>query len=186
MTALAAGSAPSPRTIVADLHALPSTAKRVDELELAGLRPGRDTLTTARKLYGGGRSEPDDSSAITWRDPCRGQSLHVEAGDAGVIQFITVQAEDHSGDCRGSAAPRAHAGSWRTGRGLALGDAKTRVIDLYGAPNSGGPSTDNHQELDMLYYAFDWAGSDVPQVMEVYSDRATGRVAEITLSGPSL
>jgi hypothetical protein len=38
----------------------------------------------------------------------------------------------------------------------------------------------------MLYYAFDWAGADVPQVMEVYCDTTTGRVVEITLSAPSL
>ncbi|HEV2101325.1 MAG TPA: hypothetical protein VGR58_00970 [Candidatus Acidoferrum sp.] len=42
----------------------------------------------------------------------------------------------------------------------------------------------------MWYYAFDWAGADVPQVMEVLCTRETdgkpGRVVEITLAGPSL
>jgi hypothetical protein len=42
------------------------------------------------------------------------------------------------------------------------------------------------RELDLLYYAFDWAGTRVPQVMEVYCDHATGRVVEITLAFPSL
>jgi hypothetical protein len=37
-----------------------------------------------------------------------------------------------------------------------------------------------------MFYAFDWAGSDVPQVMEVLCERATGRVVEITLAFPSL
>jgi hypothetical protein len=42
----------------------------------------------------------------------------------------------------------------------------------------------------LWYYAFDWAGADVPQVMEVLctreADGKPGRVVEITLAGPSL
>jgi len=42
----------------------------------------------------------------------------------------------------------------------------------------------------LLYYAFDWAGSDVPQVMEVLCtvehDGKPGRVIEITLAASSL
>jgi len=42
----------------------------------------------------------------------------------------------------------------------------------------------------LLYYAFDWAGPDVPQVMEVVctapKDGSSGRVAEITLAAGSL
>jgi hypothetical protein len=42
----------------------------------------------------------------------------------------------------------------------------------------------------LLYYAFDWAGADVPQVMEVVctleEDGKPGRVVEITLAAPSL
>jgi hypothetical protein len=37
-----------------------------------------------------------------------------------------------------------------------------------------------------MSYQFDWAGSDVPQVMEVLCARDTGRVVEITLAFPSL
>jgi hypothetical protein len=41
-----------------------------------------------------------------------------------------------------------------------------------------------------MYYAFDWAGPDVPQVMEVLcskeKDGQSGRVLEITLAAPSL
>jgi hypothetical protein len=37
-----------------------------------------------------------------------------------------------------------------------------------------------------MYYAFDWAGSSVPQVMEVFCARDSGRVMEITLAYPSL
>jgi hypothetical protein len=41
-------------------------------------------------------------------------------------------------------------------------------------------------ELEYLYYSFDWAGQGVPQVMEIYCARDTGRVLEITLAFPSL
>jgi len=184
---LAAGTMQAQLTTPRTFRAFPPVVKRANELELAGLRPGRDTLTMAGKLYGtGGRAEPDDRNSMTWREPCRSQSLHVEADDAGMVQFITVQADEHPGNCSEPAGSRAHANPWRTGHGLALGDSKARVVDLYGPPNSGGPSTGDHRELDMLYYAFDWAGADVPQVMEVYCDTATGRVVEITLSAPSL
>jgi hypothetical protein len=37
-----------------------------------------------------------------------------------------------------------------------------------------------------MFYMFDWAGSDVPQVMEVSCDKETGRVVEIMLAFPSL
>ena len=75
---------------------------------------------------------------------------------------------------------------WQTSRGLRLGDTKERVLELYGSPNSTSPSVRGQQELELLFYAFDWAGSNVPQVMEVTCDRASGRVIEITLAFPSL
>jgi hypothetical protein len=61
---------------------------------------------------------------------------------------------------------------------------------LYGQPGSRGPSTKDGQQLELLYYAFDWAGPDVPQVMAVLctpgSNAKPGRVVEITLMAPSL
>jgi hypothetical protein len=41
-------------------------------------------------------------------------------------------------------------------------------------------------DLDRMNYQFSWAGSDVPQVMELLCARDTGRVVEITLAFPSL
>jgi len=71
-----------------------------------------------------------------------------------------------------------------------LQDACSRVTDIYGKPDSRSPSTRGGQQLELLYYAFDWAGPDVPQVMEVLctpqKDGMPGRVVEITLAGPSL
>jgi hypothetical protein len=41
-------------------------------------------------------------------------------------------------------------------------------------------------KLELYLYTFDWAGPDVPQVMEVSCDAATQTVAEITLAAASL
>jgi hypothetical protein len=76
--------------------------------------------------------------------------------------------------------------NWVTGQGLHIGDSQDQIVGLYGEPNSSGPATKNGQELALMYYQFDWAGSDVPQVMEVLCARDTGRVVEITLAYPSL
>jgi hypothetical protein len=76
--------------------------------------------------------------------------------------------------------------NWVTGLGLRIGDSQDQIVALYGEPNSSGPATKNGKELALMYYQFDWAGSDVPQVMEVLCARDTGRVVEITLAYPSL
>ena len=64
------------------------------------------------------------------------------------------------------------------------------MIALYGQPGTRGPSTKGGQQLELFYYAFDWAGPDVPQVMTVLctpaKDGKPGRVVEITLAAPSL
>ena len=69
-------------------------------------------------------------------------------------------------------------------------DACPRVIALYGEPNWRGPSTKDGRELELLFYPFDWAGPDVPQVMEVLCTPAkegkSGRVVEIMLAAASL
>ncbi len=61
--------------------------------------------------------------------------------------------------------------NWLSGLGLRLGDSQDRVIGLYGEPNSSGPAAKNGQDLDLMFYQFDWAGSEVPQVMEVLCAR---------------
>jgi hypothetical protein len=71
-----------------------------------------------------------------------------------------------------------------------LNDLASRVVHIYGEPDSRSPSTKDGQRLELLYYAFDWAGADVPQVMEVLctveKDGVPGRVVEITLAASSL
>lgn len=165
-----------------------ATPKRANELALARLRPGRDTLATAKSLYGEKRRSisPDDANVWTWQDECRKRSLRLEADGQGIIQVLTVAEGESQGDCRAHAGEPGAASFWRTGKGLTLSDPLAKVVDIYGPPNSVSPSLRGSRELELLFYAFDWAGVDVPQVMEVTCDRASGRVVEITLSSPSL
>jgi hypothetical protein len=166
----------------------PTPKKPGNELMLAGLRPGRDTLDAAKKMYGAEFRvmESDDAEAWTWNDTCHHRALRVEGDNKGVIQVLALEESRLMTPCRKGMIEALRSETWRTGRGLSIGDPKTKVMVLYGEPGSRGPSTDEGRDLEMLYYAFDWAGSDVPQVMEVYCDRETGRVAQITLSYPSL
>lgn len=79
---------------------------------------------------------------------------------------------------------------WRTGLELAVGDSCSRAQKLYGQPASRGPSMKDGRELELLLYQFDWAGPDVPQVMEVLctpeKEGKPGRVMEIMLARGSL
>lgn len=164
------------------------TSAPTNELTLAGLRPGVSGLADAEKRFGADNRIPsqDDSSAI-WYQPCFGRAVVVEFDDDKVIQSVTVTSLfPQSGDCTETPRNRLHLTKLGTGQGLVLGQHKQRVIGLYGEPDSAVPTTYEGRDLDLLYYAFDWAGSDVPQVMEVTCERGTGRVRKITLAFPSL
>lgn len=162
-----------------------SGSGRANELTLAGLRPGRSTLRQAVKKYGAPRNGGRDTPL--WQDDCRGEALSMIDGETDTIQTIRIF------DDGATSRPTCEAygpSPWATGRGLRVGDVASRVEALYGKPDSKGPSTKNGQPLELLYYAFDWAGPDVPQVMEVVctpeKDGKPGRVVEITLAAPSL
>jgi hypothetical protein len=161
---------------------------RVNELALAGLRPGRDTFSVALKRYKGKYLSSDSSAGgKQWSDTCTGHTLTLGLDAHGVIQEVTVSSlVPLDGRCENRRVDALNEKDWITGHGLHLGDAQDRIAELYGEPNSSGPSVKGDSELEFLYYAFDWAGSDVPQVMEIYCARDTGRVVEITLASPSL
>jgi len=162
-------------------------ATRANEMTLAGLRPGRDTLARAaeaNKEFGSGKELPGEQTV--WFDVCRDVSLTIDSNKAKNIEVMRVAAWGGStADCAG-----VRPGPWKTGHGLRVGDLAAKVAELYGKPDSRSPSTKGGQPLELWYYAFDWAGADVPQVMEVLCTRETegkpGRVVEITLAGPSL
>jgi hypothetical protein len=69
---------------------------------------------------------------------------------------------------------------------LRVGDSQDQVFAVYGEPKSTSPSSKYGEELELLVYQFDWAGADVPQLLEVLCARDTGRVVEMTLAFPSL
>ncbi|HJY87531.1 MAG TPA: hypothetical protein VKE24_11905 [Candidatus Acidoferrales bacterium] len=168
----------------------PEAPKRVNETMLAGLRPGKDTLAEAEKRFGSKLriKTVDRDTSAEWLDECWGHKVHLEFDEKRVIRSVIVSLLGvQSGDCRDTrhVGPLV-IGKLKTGRGLALKEAKDRVIGLYGEPNSSGPSTQAGRELESLFYAFDWAGSDVPQVMEVSCDRSTGRAVQIKLALASL
>jgi len=166
-----------------------SPGSRANELTLAGLQPGRSTVFHALKMYKGAKRNPRDET-FSVRDICRGQMLTITPEEHSVQNVrVADDGEGHTTEClyrKGKIAPN----RWVTGRGLAVGDLRKRVLDLYGEPNSVSPSTKDGKPLELLYYAFDWAGPDVPQVMEVVctreKDGKPGRVVEITLAAPSL
>jgi hypothetical protein len=167
------------------LRADQNTLKR-NELRLASLRPGRDSVARARSLYGKPKSGAKGDTTFFWTTDLRSERLTVTTDSQGVIQEIRAERRDNvvimDGEPQGS--------PWRTGKNLAIGDLAARVEKLYGKPDSRSPSTKGGQRLELLYYAFDWAGPDVPQVMEVVctvgKDGQPGRVVEITLAASSL
>ena len=120
-----------------------------------------------------------------WRE--RALAIRLELDDKSLIQSVTITSLGlQDGKCDQKPADFLNAKNWVTGLGLRIGDSQDQIVALYGEPNSSGPATKNGQELALLYYQFDWAGSNVPQVMEVLCARDTGRVVEITLASPSL
>ncbi len=159
-----------------------------NETLLAGLRPGRDTFAVAEKRFKAKNvSAEPNSGSKEWRDACSGRSIRLEVDAKTVIQSITITTLDkQEGQCSDRRPDFLDPRFWLTGLGLRMGDSQDRVVGLYGEPNSSGPASKNGQELDLMYYQFDWAGSEVPQVMEVSCARDTGRVVEITLAFPSL
>ena len=165
-----------------------TAAHRANETLLAGLRPGRDTFAVAEKrLKGKNLSDDKDSGVKQWRDDCSGRTIRLELDSNSVIQSVTISTLGYQeGKCADKRADFLDRKNWATGLGLHIGDSQDQIVGLYGEPNSSGPATKNGQELALMYYQFDWAGSDVPQVMEVLCARDTGRVVEITLAYPSL
>jgi hypothetical protein len=177
---------------VASTTSKPAVQRRFNEFTLAGLRPGRDAASKAIRLFGKPDTRSADKQTLGWgfegADGAFYLSLDVDKAE--VVQFIHVSSGDGSG---GVELPKHNAftnHTWVSGRGLYAGAGCGRVVQLYGEPDSRSPSTKGGRRLELLYYAFDWAGADVPQVMEVActvkEGQKPGRVVEITLAAPSL
>ena len=184
----AASAAAAPGARISPPFAGQSPVHHGNETVLAGLRPGRDNFAAAEKRFKGKSiSEEPNSGSREWRDDCSGRSIRLEVDAKSVIQSVTITTlGTQEGKCSDRRPDFLDPRFWVTGLGLRMGDSQDRVVGLYGEPNSSGPASKNGQDLELMYYQFDWAGSDVPQVMEVLCARDSGRVVEITLAFPSL
>jgi hypothetical protein len=158
-----------------------------NELTLASIQPGRDKISGVEKMLND-HLRPDDAESAgghSWSDPCSGRRLSLEVDRAGMIQTVTISSATTHENCKSKVDPKKDP-LWVTGQGIHLGDLSEHVVEVYGAPSSGGPSVKQGHELELMFYMFDWAGSDVPQVMEISCDKETDRVVEIMLAFPSL
>jgi len=168
----------------------PATDKpraRANEVSLARLRPGKDTISAANRLYDPAlrNSLPGSSGQPEWYDACTGHFLRVETDEKGTIESVTASAlGPRRSDCAANTPDFLHRRLWKTGQGLALGDSRKRVLALYGPPDSFGPSTQQGHELQLMFYSYEELGTDVPQVMEITLER--DRVVQITLAFPGL
>jgi hypothetical protein len=160
-----------------------------NELSLSAIQPGRDKLAGVEKNLGERlHALPTDSSnARSWVETCTGRRLTLEVDKAGVIQtvYISMPKIAPTDKCKDPKDAQT-AQFWTTGQGLHLDEKIERVIGIYGQPNSSGPSVMQGRELELLFYMFDWAGSEVPQVLEISCEKSTGCVVELMLAFPSL
>jgi hypothetical protein len=184
----AASAAAAPGARISPRSAAQNTVHRGNETMLAGLRPGHDTFAVAEKRFKAKNlSDEPNSGSKEWRDDCSGRSIRLQLDGKSVIQSVTITTlGSQEGKCSDRRPDFLDPRNWLTGLGLRMGDSQDRAIGLYGEPNSSGPASKNGVELDRMNYQFSWAGSDVPQVMELLCARDTGRVVEITLAFPSL
>jgi hypothetical protein len=108
----------------------------------------------------------------------------MSVGADGIIRSIEISRIPGAidADCETNLKPN----PWGTGRGLSFRDQCTRIEEIYGKAESRSPSVKGSDKLELYLYTFDWAGPDVPQVMEVSCDVSSQTVAEITLAASSL
>jgi hypothetical protein len=165
----------------------PNAPKLRNELTLAGLRPGRDSVANAFKHYKQKYLVSKTSAdSKEWRDTCTGHSLALAVDSQSVIQEITVSLlVPRDGNCDNRRFEFLNLDDWVTGKGLRLGDSRNRVVELYGEPNSSEPVVRDDADFEVLQFDFASAGPDVPQAMRVYCQLESGRVVEITLSSTS-
>jgi len=160
---------------------------RPHELTLARLRPGKDTIAVADRIYNPTmrNSLPGSTGQPEWYDACTGHFLRVEIDENGAIESVTISAiGPRRTDCAANTPDFLNRKYWKTGKGLGLGDTSKRVLALYGQPDSSGPSTQQGRELQLMFYSYEELGTDVPQVMEITLEK--DRVVQITLAFPGL
>lgn len=163
--------------------------ENANELTLAGIRPGRDKINSPKKTFRGLEQNVEAKDGYVWGDICTHRDLRVEVDSKGLVRSVTVSSSYKLGimaKCLESVMSPERLKMLRSGRGLQLGDSCSRVTEIYGKPDSESPSVRGSEQLQLYFYSFGWAGSDVPQVMEVSCAQASGKVVEIMLAASSL
>lgn len=153
----------------------------VNELTLAGLRPGRSTIAQAEALWGKGWQHParDEDDIFIWCDARAGLQLHLEAAPGGLIHVVTVSRMPPAPAPR-SCSATLEVRKLRTGRGVHLGATPVQLLRVYGKPFFTGPSSWNGRDVRMIVFNFSWAGTGKPQILE--STFWQGKLAKMTLS----
>jgi hypothetical protein len=129
------------------------------------------------------------TDASLWGDICTHRDLRVEVDGNKIVQTVTVDTNYNSeimAKCLASVMAPARWNLLATGHGLQLGDPCSRVAEIYGKPESQSPSVRGSEQLELWLYSFDWAGADVPQLMEVSCSVSSKQVVAITLAASSL
>jgi hypothetical protein len=161
---------------------------RVNELTLAGLRPGHDKISAPAREFRDLQLDAAVTDADLWGDICTHRELRVEA-DRGVVKTVTVGSKykpEIMAKCAASVLDPKRLKLIASGHGLQLGDACGRIEEIYGKAESRSPSVAGSDKLELYLYKFDWAGTDVPQVMEVSCDASSQTVVEMTLAAATL
>lgn len=151
----------------------------VNELTLAGLRPGQSTIAQAAARFGPHWRHPsaDETDLYVWCDARSGLELRLEAPSGSAIEVVTVS---RIPGLPASCGARLGSAAARTGRGVKLGDAPRQLLASYGKPFFQGPSSWRGQDAQLIVFNFSWAGEDKPQILE--STFLDGRLVKMTLS----
>ncbi len=159
-----------------------------NELTLAGLRPGREKLPSPQKVFRQLDRDESVTDALLWGDICTHRELRVELDAKSIVQTVTVDNNykpEIMAKCVASVMAPSRLKLLATGHGLKLGDSCDRTAEIYGKPESKSASVRGTEQLELSLYSFDWAGSGVPQVMEV-SCNDLSQVVAITLAASTL
>jgi hypothetical protein len=141
-------------------------SKRVRESNLAGLRPGQDTVAKAYKFFGRDPDESVDSGRISWFDLCGSQKTVVAFDSNNVVQSITVEQRLVAAivDCNDRAYSHSVRVKFGSGRGLLKFDRCERITEIYGTPDSKKVSDSNRT---VYVYRYDRTNQQPPLTLEI-------------------
>ena len=132
--------------------------RRVNELTLASLRPGRDKVPAAAKEFRDLERDPVVTDAYVWGDICMHRELRVEADASGVVKTVTVGSKykpEIMAKCAASVLEPKRLKLIASSHGLQLGDACGRIEEIYGKAESRSPSVKGSDKLELYLYTFD-------------------------------